>query len=87
MTTTADDDEGAQKELLTHVLWSRLSRVAKCQFFYTEQNPWTKFHPKKTRKLQHFWDLSETKLTQIIVLDNKCWQLFQIKLVYTQKSF
>ena len=23
-------------------------RVAKCQFFYTEQNPWTKFYPKKS---------------------------------------
>ena len=23
-------------------------RVAKCQFFYTEQNPWTKFYPNKS---------------------------------------
>ena len=26
--------------------WS--PKVAKCQFFYTEQNPWTKFYPKKS---------------------------------------
>ena len=25
-----------------------MDRVAKCQFFYTEQNPWTKFYPKKS---------------------------------------
>ena len=45
------------------------------------------FTPRKARKSRQFWDLSETKLTKIIVLENKCWQLFQIRLVYTQKSY
>ena len=31
--------------------WSSLPRVAKCQFFYTEQIPQTKFYPKKTLSL------------------------------------
>ena len=30
------------------------------------------FTPRKARKSQQFWDLSETKLTKIIVLENKC---------------
>ena len=45
------------------------------------------FTPRKARKSRQFWDLSETKLTKMIVLENKCWQLFQIRLVYTQKSY
>ena len=45
------------------------------------------FIPRKVRKSRQFWDLSETKLTKMIVLENKCWQLFQIRLVYTQKSY
>ena len=47
-----------------------------------EQN----FTPRKARRSRQFWDLSETKLTIITFLDNKYWQLFQIRLVYTQKS-
>ena len=33
-----------------------------------EQN----FTPRKAHISQQFWDLSETKLTKMIVLDNKC---------------
>ena len=45
-----------------------------------------KYTPRKARKSRQFWDLSEIKLTKMIVLENKCLQLFQIRLVYTQKS-
>ena len=45
------------------------------------------FTPIKASKSRQFWDLSKTKLTKMIVLENKCWQLFQIRLVYTQKSY
>ena len=44
------------------------------------------FTPRKARKSRQFWDVSETKLTKMIVLENKCWQLFQIRVVFTQKS-
>ena len=30
------------------------------------------FTPRKARKSRQFWDLSETKLTKMIVLENKC---------------
>ena len=62
--------------LTPSVCGSVMVRVAKGQFFYTEQNPRAKFYPI----------LKRTKLTKRIVLENECWQLYQIRLVYTQKS-
>ena len=44
------------------------------------------FTPRKARKSRQFWHLSQIKCAKRIVLVNKCWQIFQIRLVYTQKS-
>ena len=55
-----------------------LLRVAKCH----GEKP--NFTPRKARKLQQFWHL---KITTNLILENKCWQLYQIRLVYRQKSF
>ena len=72
----------------TQVKYCEMRRVAKCQFFYTEQNPWIKFSPRTACKLQQFWYQRKAKLTtKRILLKNKCWQLHQIKQVYTQKSY
>ena len=44
------------------------------------------FTPKRACKLRQFWNQNLTKLTKRIVLETKCWQLYQIRLVYTQIS-
>ena len=41
------------------------------------------FTPRKARQ---FWHLSQIKCAKRIVLVNKCWQFYQIRPVYTQKS-
>ena len=40
------------------------------------------FTPRKARKYPQFWHLSQIKCSKRIVLVNKCWQLYQIRLVY-----
>ena len=62
-------------------------RVAKCKFFYTEQNCQTKFYPKKKLSRGSFGTKLKKKLTKTILLENNCSFTFQIKLVYTQKSY
>ena len=64
-----------------HLIWSVRFRVAKCQFFYTEQNLQTKFYPKKR------WNGASlvTSLDVICEIPTKIiWQVFLLQLICTQ---
>ena len=62
-------------QLLNKKSWQNLIRrwpeLRNVNSFTQSKNLELNFTPRKTRKLQQFWDLSETKLTKTIVLDNK----------------
>ena len=45
------------------------------------------FTPRKVRQSQQFWYFIHTKLTKKIALENKYWQLYQIRLVWAEKSY
>ena len=51
------------------LFWAELRNV---NSFTRSKTPELNFTPRKARKSRQFWDLSETKLTQITFLDNKC---------------
>ena len=53
-----------------------------------EENPLTKSYPKQsTFKTATILVPRSKKITKGIVLGNTCWQLYQIRLVYTQKAY
>ena len=58
--------------------------VEKCKFFYTVQ---TLLQEKLVNRNNFGLYLNRTKLSKKIILKNKCWQLYQIRLVYTRKYF
>ena len=70
---------------------ANLGRVAKCHFSFIEQNLQTKFYPKKRVNLDNFGN-HWRKLSQRIILEDKCWpdsicwHLYQIRLACAQKS-
>ena len=53
------------------------NRVAKCQFFYTEQHLQTKFYPMKSAEIATIFTLRLNK-TKTLLLENKYWQFCQI---------
>ena len=57
-------------------------RVAKCQFFYTEQTFNPNFTPWKAPKLQQFWHFIEQK-----EFENRYWYVYQIRLVQTKQFY
>ena len=67
--------------------FSPQSELGNVNSFTQSKNLKLNFTPRKARKSRQFWYLSRTKLTKRIAFENKCWQLNQIRLVYTQKSY
>ena len=73
--------------LESHIGCTCLTELRNVNSFTRSKNLKLNFTPRKARKSRQFWYLSRTKLTKRIAFENKCWQLNQIRLVYTQKSY
>ena len=69
---------------LIWIIYLSLLELRNVSFFYTVQI----LHQEKLVNRNNFGlYLNRTKLSKKIILKNKCWQLYQIRLVYTRKYF
>ena len=78
---------GAQfTKLLFCTFWHpTMTRVAKCQFFYTEQIFPSNFTPRKASKMEQVSNVNVWNWHKKATFLNKYWKLYHMKLFQTQK--